>query len=170
MGYIYHKFADKLGSTDLYDTINNEEYIDYFFGSESMCKAHAYENYNDAFELFTELNHLKGKALSKKMAAQVLTIDEDDEDSLELHSEIVKEAEECEEIYQNYCRRVGIKKSCHIPRKNDEEISLMTEIVFKEYAQPTNLFPDNGEMSMIGWVETPLTPLGLGRNIIRKSD
>ena len=35
-----------------------------------------------------------------------------------------------EERYRVYFKRIGIDKSCHIPREQGRDISLMTEIVF----------------------------------------
>ena len=43
---------------------------------------------------------------------------------------------EYEQSYMNYCKNIGIKKSCHIPREHGPDISLMTEVVFEQTTKP----------------------------------
>ena len=55
----------------------------------------------------------------------------DSDDALEYHEKTKDEALKYEEEYKEYCRDVGVQHSTYTPRVLGEEISLMTEIVFK---------------------------------------
>ena len=43
--------------------------------------------------------------------------------------------------YEKYCKKYGVEKSCHIPREHGEDISLMSEIVYKNVELSAPLFP-----------------------------
>lgn len=106
-----------------------------------MCNTKAKDFYRDAYEEFKEAGHLMGKYLSKVGEKRNYCVDEDESDD-ELDqlqsqiSELVKKVEE-------YQRDVGFEHSCFIPREHGEEISLMSEIVFRQQHAP--LFPSKPE-------------------------
>ena len=52
LGYIYHKYAEKLGLTQLTSKIDTDELDDYFMGSVSNCHLTAYNQYESAFLYF----------------------------------------------------------------------------------------------------------------------
>ena len=49
LGYIYHMYAEKLGSTQLCSRLDIEEFSEYFLGSVSNCHLTAYNKYESAF-------------------------------------------------------------------------------------------------------------------------
>ena len=80
LGYIYHKFADKLSQirenfkdnlAQLRSLVEDEKHVDYLLGDEHLCKMSACGQYEEAFCIFEDLNHLKGKAVCKRLLAEV---------------------------------------------------------------------------------------------------
>ena len=63
------------------------------------CKMSALGEYQEAFDCFEKLNHLKGMALCKKMASQVCIVNDDDSESDQGVKELEKEAQEYEQAY-----------------------------------------------------------------------
>ena len=61
-------------------------------------------------------------------------------------SEIADAALQSRYNYEKYCKDVGVQNSCHIPRSVGEDISLLTEVVFKPEIK--NLFPIEHEKSV----------------------
>ena len=90
-------------------------------------------------------------ALSKKLAAEVFITDEDDEQDRLEKKKAQDEAASYESKYQDYCANIGIENSCHIPRTLGEEMSLLTEIVFRP--QVKTLFPETKDLAAM---EEPL--------------
>ena len=79
-GYIYHKFGDKLGQISekfsgnqklLMSLVEDEKHTDYILGNEALCKQFAYTMYEEAYQYFYKINHLKGMAVCKRLMAEV---------------------------------------------------------------------------------------------------
>ena len=72
LGYMYHKHADKLGSTDIQSQLNTDEYDEHLTGSIEQSHARACGYFDEAFEFFQQIHHIKGMAVCKKLAAEVM--------------------------------------------------------------------------------------------------
>ena len=98
--------------------------------SESKCRKEARSHFQTAYDLFLQINHIKGQHLAIKSICILL------ESLVEVKIGIMKEREELRHQehslriqFEAYCKDIGIENSCYIQREQGDEISLMSEIV-----------------------------------------
>ena len=85
-----------------------------------------------------------GMWMSKAYEAELMTDAVNDLNEIETTR---KKAKVCEQEFQRYCAEEGIERSCHIPREQGPDISIMTEIVFDQNSQLFARKPDGEERS-----------------------
>ena len=109
---------------------------------ESKLKARTF--FRRAHSSFAEVGHLMGMWMSKTYEAELMT---DTEKDLNESESARNKAKACELEFQKYCVEEGIESSCHIPREQGPDISIMTEIVFDKNSQLFARKPDGEERS-----------------------